>query len=163
MNNSLKKKFTFGLLCVSIIPVLILFALHLKSSYEFYNEQTKTIASGEIDKAVYQADTVFKEIDDLVTSLIFSQYESEYFIRSMSVQEEENSSLSAIDRLKNYRKFTYICSNLIRNNKYVGESICLTEAGTLTLIQSQRIFTWKIIIKTASGIEKSRWKISIRP
>lgn len=129
MNNSLKKKFTFGLLCVSIIPVLILFALHLKSSYEFYNEQTKTIASGEIDKAVYQADTVFKEIDDLVTSLIFSQYESEYFIRSMSVQEEENSSLSAIDRLKNYRKFTYICSNLIRNNKYVEGVYLINRSG----------------------------------
>lgn len=59
MKKSLKTKFTLGLLCVSIIPVLILFYLHIKSFYKFYDERTSIIASGEMEKAVYQIDSAF--------------------------------------------------------------------------------------------------------
>ena len=70
MKKSLKTKFTLGLLCVSIIPVLILFYLHIKSFYKFYDERTSIIASGEMEKAVYQIDSAFQEVDELVASLI---------------------------------------------------------------------------------------------
>ena len=129
MKKSLKTKFTLGLLCVSIIPVLILFYLHIKSFYKFYDERTSIIASGEMEKAVYQIDSAFQEVDELVASLIHSRYDNKYCIQSIAGMEYADTDITAMQRLTNYREFIYICSNLICNNKYVEGVYLFTESG----------------------------------
>lgn len=129
MKKSLKTKFTLGRLCVSIIPVLILFYLHIKSFYKFYDERTSIIASGEMEKAVYQIDSAFQEVDELVASLIHSRYDNKYCIQSIAGMEYADTDITAMQRLTNYREFIYICSNLICNNKYVEGVYLFTESG----------------------------------
>lgn len=129
MKKGLKTKFTLGLLCVSIIPVLILFYLHIKSFYKFYDERTSIIASGEMEKAVYQIDSAFQEVDELVASLIHSRYDNKYCIQSIAGMEYADTDITAMQRLTNYREFIYICSNLICNNKYVEGVYLFTESG----------------------------------
>ena len=129
MKKSLKTKFTLGLLCVSIIPVLILFYLHIKSFYKFYDERTSIIASGEMEKAVYQIDSAFQEVDELVASLIHSRYDNKYCIQSIADMEYNDTDITAMQRLTNYREYIYICSNLICNNKYVEGVYLFTESG----------------------------------
>ncbi|MCH1972794.1 histidine kinase [Muricomes sp. OA1] len=129
MKKSLKTKFTLGLLCVSIIPVLILFYLHIKSFYKFYDERTSIIASGEMEKAVYQIDSAFQEVDELVASLIHSRYDNKYCIQSIAGMEYADTDITAMQRLTNYREFIYICNNLICNNKYVEGVYLFTESG----------------------------------
>lgn len=129
MKKSLKTKFTLGLLCVSIIPVLILFYLHIKSFYKFYDERTSIIASGEMEKAVYQIDSAFQEVDELVASLIHSRYDNKYCIQSIAGMEYADTDITAMQRLTNYREFIYICSNLICNNKYVEGVYLFSESG----------------------------------
>lgn len=129
MKKSLKTKFTLGLLCVSIIPVLILFYLHIKSFYKFYDERSSIIASGEMEKAVYQIDSAFQEVDELVASLIHSRYDNKYCIQSIAGMEYADTDITAMQRLTNYREFIYICSNLICNNKYVEGVYLFTESG----------------------------------
>ena len=129
MKKSLKTKFTLGLLCVSIIPVLILFYLHIKSFYKFYDERTSIIASGEMEKSFYQIDSAFQEVDELVASLIHSRYDNKYCIQSIAGMEYADTDITAMQRLTNYREFIYICSNLICNNKYVEGVYLFTESG----------------------------------
>ena len=129
MKKSLKTQLTLGLLCVSIIPVLILFYLHIKSFYKFYDERTSIIASGEMEKAVYQIDSAFQEVDELVASLIHSRYDNKYCIQSIAGMEYADTDITAMQRLTNYREFIYICSNLICNNKYVEGVYLFTESG----------------------------------
>lgn len=129
MKKSLRTKFTLGLLCVSIIPVLILFYLHIKSFYQFYDERTSIIANSEMEKAVYQIDSAFQEVDELVASLIHSRYDNKYCIQSIADMEYNDADITAMQRLTNYREYIYICSNLICNNKYVEGVYLFTESG----------------------------------
>lgn len=129
MKKSLSTKFMLWLLCVSILPVLILFYLYIKSLYSFYDERTRISAGSEVEKASYQINSAFQEVDELLTSLIFSQYDNKYCIQSIAGMESEDTEITDIQRLRNYREFIYICSNLIRNNRYVEGVYLFNESG----------------------------------
>lgn len=156
MKKSLKTKFTLGLLCVSIIPVLILFYLHIKSFYKFYDERTSIIASGEMEKAVYQIDSAFQEVDELVASLIHSRYDNKYCIQSIAGMEYADTDITAMQRLTNYREYIYICSNLICNNKYVEGVYLFTESGyTYSYTKTKEFYLEK-------DYQESRWYRQMR-
>ena len=161
MKKSLKTKFTLGLLCVSIIPVLILFYLHIKSFYKFYDERTSIIASGEMEKAVYQIDSAFQEVDELVASLIHSRYDNKYCIQSIAGMEYADTDITAMQRLTNYREFIYICSNLICNNKYVEGVYLFTESGYTYSYTKQKSSIWRRITRKAAGTDRCVMKIFI--
>ena len=130
MKNKMKIKLTLLLICISIVPLIILFSLYIKNTYDFYKTQRKGMAFTEIEKAAYKANTAFSEIDELVSSLIYSQYDNEYCIQSISAQENEKSELTDIERLQNYREFKYVCSNLIQNNQYAEAVYLFNKNGS---------------------------------
>lgn len=130
MKNRMKVKLTLLLICISIVPLIILFSLYIKNTYDFYKNQRKGMAITEIEKAAYKADTAFSEIDELVSSLIYSQYDDEYCIQSISAQENTKSEMTDIERLNNYREFKYVCSNLIQNNQYAEAVYLFNKNGS---------------------------------
>lgn len=156
MRKSLKTKFTVGLLFVSIVPVLILFYLHIKNFYQFYDEQTRFAAKSETEKAAYQIDNALQEIDELVVSLIHSRYDNKYCIQSIADMETENIGPTAMQRLTNYREYIYICNNLICNNKYVEGVYLFTEKGyTYSYTKSKEFYL-------ETDYEQSDWYLSMK-
>lgn len=90
------------LLCVSILPVLILFYLYIKSLYSFYDERTRISAGSEVEKASYQINSAFQEVDELLTSLIFSQYDNKYCIQSIAGMESEDTEITELQGIYLY-------------------------------------------------------------
>lgn len=127
--NSIRIKVFACLLLVFLIPMLCLFVFTLNSNKEFYNRQISIIAENEVDKATEKLDGILTDIQSLLDSLIFSKYDNSSCVLSICETENGEQQLSDYDRLLNYRKFIYISSNLIQNNRYADGVYLFTESG----------------------------------
>jgi sensor histidine kinase YesM len=116
--KSIKFKFLTCLLLVSILPVLIIFVFTLNSNSKFYQSQLAEVSNNEVKSITTKINTNLESLNNLLTSLIFSKYDNESCILSICEQEGTGKDLTAYARLSNYRKFEYVCSNLIANNEY---------------------------------------------
>jgi two-component system, sensor histidine kinase YesM len=105
-------------LLVSILPVLIIFIFTLNNNSKFYQSQLAEVSDNEVKSITTRINTNLESMNNLLTSLTFSKYDNESCILSICEQEGKKESLTAYDRLNNYRKFEYVCSNLIANNEY---------------------------------------------
>ena len=130
MKKTIKKEFAICLLCVSVLPVLILSFIHIASFRKFYDERTKMTASAEIEKAAYQINLAFQEVDALTSSIIYSKYNNLYCLQNIAEMEsKKKNTITPMERLTNYREYMYICSNLICNNKYVEGVYLFNKSG----------------------------------
>ncbi|HHV12600.1 MAG TPA: histidine kinase [Clostridiales bacterium] len=129
--KSIKFKFLACLLLVSILPVLIIFVFTLNSNSRFYQSQLAQVSNNEMKSITTRINTNLESQNNLLTSLIFSKYDNESCILSICEQEGKGKNPTPYERLSSYRKFEYVCSNLIANNEY-AEGIYLFNESQYT-------------------------------
>ncbi|WP_394915225.1 sensor histidine kinase [uncultured Robinsoniella sp.] len=139
--KSIRFKFLFCLLGISILPILILFGVILKNNMEYYNSQISAASDSEVQKMVTSINSTFVNLNDLMTSLIFSQYDNDSCMLSICEQEGAGSEPTPMERLTNYRRFEYVSSNLIGNNTYASGVYLFTESGyTYSFVKNKEFY-----------------------
>lgn len=118
IRSSINFKFLCGLLSISLIPLFMIVAVTIYSDSGFYSDMFSQASYQELKQLVDEVDGNLEQVDDIAMALIMSQMDSESIILSICEQEGEGE-LSQSRRLKNYRSFKYICSNLIGVDRYV--------------------------------------------
>ena len=139
--NSIRIKVFACLLLVFLIPMLCLFLFTLNSNKEFHNRQISIIAENEVDKATEKLDSILSDIQSLMDSLIFSKLDNSNCVLTICETENGDRLLDDYERLENYRKFIYISSNLIQNNRYAEGVYLFTEGGYVySYVKSREYF-----------------------
>lgn len=139
--KSIRFKFLICLLGISILPILILFGVILKNNMEYYNSQISVASDNEVQKMVTGINSTFVNLNDLMTSLIFSQYDNDSCMLSICEQEGAGREPTPMERLTNYRKFEYVSSNLIGNNTYASGVYLFTESGyTYSFVKNKEFY-----------------------
>lgn len=139
--KSIRFKFLFCLLGISILPILLLFGVILKNNMEYYNSQISAASDSEVQKMVTSINSTFVNLNDLMTSLIFSQYDNDSCMLSICEQEGAGKEPTPMERLTNYRKFEYVSSNLIGNNTYASGVYLFTESGyTYSFVKNKEFY-----------------------
>lgn len=139
--KSIRFKFLFCLLGISILPILLLFGVILKNNMEYYNSQISAASDSEVQKMVTSINSIFVNLNDLMTSLIFSQYDNDSCMLSICEQEGAGKEPTPMERLTNYRKFEYVSSNLIGNNTYASGVYLFTESGyTYSFVKNKEFY-----------------------
>lgn len=139
--KSIRFKFLFCLLGISILPILILFGVILKNNMEYYNIQISAASDTEVQKMVTSINSTFVNLNDLMTSLIFSQYDNDSCMLSICEQEGAGNEPTPMERLTNYRRFEYVSSNLIGNNTYASGVYLFTESGyTYSFVKNKEFY-----------------------
>lgn len=118
IRNSINFKFLCGLLSISLIPLFMIIAVTIYSDSRFYGDMFSQASYQELKQLVDEVDGNLEQVDDIAMALIMSQMNSESIVLSICEQEGEGE-ISQSSRLKNYRNFKYICSNLIGVDRYV--------------------------------------------
>lgn len=113
--KSIRFKYFLCLLAVSILPVLFFFGYTLQTNKRFYNNQVETASSTEVRRITSRINENYQDIRDLIGSLLFSTYDGINCITSICEQETPKGEITPSDRLKNYRMFKYVCTNLLEN------------------------------------------------
>lgn len=113
--KSIRLKYFVCLLFVSIIPVLFFGMYTDYNNTTFYNNQVESASKNEIHRISSDINRNFEDVRDLISSLIFSTYDNINCITSIAHEESGETEPSYSDRLKNYRMFKYVCSNLLEN------------------------------------------------
>lgn len=129
LNDSIKRKFLAGLISISVLPVLLVFAFTLNSNSRFYQEKIMEIGNNEVNYITETASSRFKSLNELITSLIMSTYNNESCLIRISEEESKDNTLTAYDRLMNNRMFEYVAGNLVSNNPYVEGVYLFNESG----------------------------------
>lgn len=141
MLKSIRFKFLLCLLGISILPILLLFGVILKNNMEYYNSQISAASDSEVQKMVTSINSTFVNLNDLMTSLIFSQYDNDSCMLSICEQEGVGKEPTPMERLTNYRKFEYVSSNLIGNNTYASGVYLFTESGyTYSFVKNKEFY-----------------------
>lgn len=139
--KSIRFKFLLCLLGISILPILLLFGVILKNNMEYYNSQISAASDSEVQKMVTSINSTFVNLNDLMTSLIFSQYDNDSCMLSICEQEGAGKEPTPMERLTNYRKFEYVSSNLIGNNTYASGVYLFTESGyTYSFVKNKEFY-----------------------
>lgn len=113
--KSIRFKYFLCLLAVSVLPVLFFFGYTLQANKKFYNNQVETASRTEVSRITSRINENYRDIQDLIGSLLFSTYDGMNCITSICKQEAKGKEVTPSDRLKNYRMFKYICTNLLEN------------------------------------------------
>lgn len=113
--KSIRLKYFLCLLSISIIPVLVFGVYTDNNNNAFYNSQVESASRNEIRRVTATINRNYEEVRDLINSLIFSTYDNINCIMNIAQQESGNKEVSYSARLKNYRMFKYVCSNLMEN------------------------------------------------
>lgn len=142
--KSIRLKYFLCLMAVSILPILIFFLYTYKNNEKFYNEQIETASSNEVRRITTRINENYQDIQDLLSSLLFSTYDGENCITSISEQEGKDKSITDSQRLKNYRMFKYICTNLLESSS--------TAEGVYLFCENGHVYTY--MKNLDYGIEK---------
>lgn len=113
--KSIRLKYFLCLLSISIIPVLVFGIYTDNNNKKFYNSQVESASRNELRRVTATINRNYEEVRELIDSLIFSTYDNVNCITSIAQQESGGKEISYSARLKNYRMFKYICSNLMEN------------------------------------------------
>lgn len=113
--KSIRLKYFVCLLFVSILPVLFFGVYTDFNNNNFYNSQVESASKNEIRRISSDINRNYEDVRDLISSLIFSTYDNINCITSIAQQESGEKEPTYSDRLKNYRMFKYVCSNLLEN------------------------------------------------
>lgn len=113
--KSIRFKYFLCLLAVSILPVLFLFFYISRNNRSFFNSQVETASASEVLRLTTRINENYQDIQNLISSLIFSTYDDVNCITSICEQEGIGKEITESQRLQNYRMFKYVCSNLLEN------------------------------------------------
>ena len=113
--KSIRSKYFLCLLSVSILPVLFFGVYTDYNNNVFYNNQVESASRNEIHRVASNINRNYEDVRDLISSLIFSTYDNTNCITSIAQQESGEKAPTYSARLKNYRMFKYVCSNLMEN------------------------------------------------
>lgn len=113
--KSIRLKYFMCLLSISVIPVLVFGIYTDNNNKKFYNSQVESASRNEIRRVTATINRNYEEVRELIDSLILSTYDNVNCITSIAQQESGDKEISYSARLKNYRMFKYICSNLMEN------------------------------------------------
>lgn len=113
--KSIRLKYFLCLLSISIIPVLVFGIYTDNNNKKFYNSQVESASRNEIRRVTATINRNYEEVRELIDSLILSTYDNVNCITSIAQQESGDKEISYSARLRNYRMFKYICSNLMEN------------------------------------------------
>lgn len=145
LNKSIRLKNFFCLLTVSVLPVLF-FSLYTQDrNLKSYNQQIEDISSAEVQRITERINKNYEDVQDIISSLIFSTYDGRNCIDTIFEREREETAVSYSDRLYNYRMFKYICNNLLENAKHVEGVYLFCENG----------HTYSYMVNKDYGIEKT--------
>ncbi len=144
-HKSIKLKFLACLLAVSILPVLIIFIFTLNSNAKFYQSQLEEASNNEVRTITTRVNTSLESLNELLASLIFSKYDNDSCMLSISEMEGKGKEPTPYERLCSYRKFEYVCSNLIANNEYAEGVYLFNESG----------YTYSFVKNREFGLEKN--------
>ncbi len=144
-HKSIRSKFLCCLLVISILPVLVIFLFTLKSNSQFYQSQVTEAGNNEVKVITTRINESMENLNRLLTSLIFSKYDNDSCMMSICEMERAGNTTTAYERLCNYRKFEYVCSNLIANNEYAEGVYLFNESG----------YTYSFIKNRELGLDKN--------
>ena len=113
--KSIRSKYFLCLLSVSILPVLFFGVYTDYNNNVFYNDQVESASRNEIHRVASNINRNYEDVRELISSLIFSTYDNTNCITSIAKQESGEKEPTYSARLKNYRMFKYVCSNLMEN------------------------------------------------
>lgn len=108
-------KYLISLLAVSMIPILFFSFYSLSSNRKFYNDQIEQASKNEVRRITSRINGNYEEVKELLSSLLFSTYDGVNLMTSLCDQEGAGKEITKSQRLKNYRMFKYICTNLLEN------------------------------------------------
>ena len=137
IRNSINFKFLCGLLSISLIPLFMIVVVTIYSDSRFYSDMFSQASYQELRQLINEVDGNLEHIDDISMSLIMSQINNESIILSICEQEVVEE-VSQSRRLKNYRNFKYICSNLIGVDRYVEGVYLFCDNGYCYSYQKNR-------------------------
>lgn len=150
IRSSINFKFLCGLLSISLIPLFMIVAVTIYSDSGFYSDMFSEASYQELEQLVDEVDGNLEQVDDIAMALIMSQMNSEGIILSICEQEGEGE-VSQSSRLKNYRNFKYICSNLIGVDRYVEGVYLFCDNGYNYSYQKSKEFYLE------RDVEKQNW------
>ena len=127
--KSIRFKYFLCLLAVSVLPVLFFFAYTLQANKKFYNNQVETASRTEVSRITSRINENYQDTQELVGSLLFSTYDGVNCITSICKQEAEGNEVTPSNRLKNYRMFKYVCTNLLENASFATGVYLFCENG----------------------------------
>lgn len=125
-------------------------AVTIYSDSGFYSDMFSEASYQELEQLVDEVDGNLEQVDDIAMALIMSQMNSEGIILSICEQEGEGE-VSQSSRLKNYRNFKYICSNLIGVDRYVEGVYLFCDNGYNYSYQKSKEFYLE------RDVEKQNW------
>jgi Predicted signal transduction protein with a C-terminal ATPase domain len=139
-HKSIRLKFLCCLLAISILPVLIIFIFTLKSNAQFYQSQVTEASNNEVRTITTRVNGIMENLNRLLTSLIFSKYDNDSCMMSICDMERKGNTPTPYERLCNYRKFEYVCSNLIANNEYAEGVYLFNQNGyTYSFVKNREL------------------------
>ena len=150
IRSSINFKFLCGLLSISLIPLFMIVAVTIYSDSGFYSDMFSEASYQELEQLVDEVDGNLEQVDDIAMALIMSQMNREGIILSICEQEGEGE-VSQSSRLKNYRNFKYICSNLIGVDRYVEGVYLFCDNGYNYSYQKSKEFYLE------RDVEKQNW------
>lgn len=127
--KKIRFKYLWSLLSVSIIPILLFSFYSLRSNRSFYNNQIEQASKNEVRRITTRINDNYADVQNLLGSLIFSTYDGVNCMTSLCEQEGVGKSITKSQRLKNYRMFKYICTNLLENARNVDGVYLFCENG----------------------------------
>lgn len=127
--KSIRFKYFLSLLAVSVLPVLFFSIYMMRSNQNFYNSQMEDASRNEVRRITSRIDENYKDVQNLIGSLLFSTYDGVNCMTSLCAQEGKGSTITKSQRLKNYRMFKYICTNLLENASHVDGVYLFCENG----------------------------------
>ncbi len=143
-SKSIRIKILGCLLAISILPIVVLFIFTLRNITQFYHAQISTASNNEVKVVTSRINNIFENLDGVMTSLIFSEYDGRNCMLYICQNETQENLLTAGQRLENYRMYEYVCSNLIGNNQYAEGVYLFNESG----------YTYSFVRNRELGLEK---------
>ncbi|MDO4273630.1 MAG: histidine kinase [Eubacteriales bacterium] len=147
----IRMKYFLSLLAVSVLPVLFFSFYTLQSNRNFYNNQIEQASKNEVRRITTRINENYADVQKLLESLLFSNYDGVNCMTSLCQQEGSDKSITKSQRLKNYRMFKYICTNLLENASNVD--------GVYLFCENGHVYSY--MVNQNYGIEKNyleaRW------
>lgn len=142
--KKIRFKYLVGLLSVSIVPILFFSFYSLQSNRKFYNTQIEQASRNEVRRITNRINGNYEDVKNILNSLLFSTYDGENLMTTLCSQEALGNNVTPSQRLKNYRMFKYICSNLLENANNVD--------GVYLFCENDHVYSY--MVNQNYGIER---------
>ena len=142
--EKIRFKYLVGLLSASLIPILFFSFYSLASNRKFYNSQIEQASKNEVRRITNRINSNYEEVKNILDSLLFSTYDGNNCMTTLCEQEGKGKEITKSQRLKNYRMFKYICSNLLENANNVD--------GVYLFCENEHVYSY--MINKNYGLEK---------